>query len=419
MKTSRIILAALIFAAACEPLDSEGVYYSESSTLSLAEVAEILSALPLENEHLMEVYNAVGASSGNGYDEEYMMSDLFNSPGSGVGDDLTSKSSESTVTYSRPLRDLFREYFATKASTKAGAADVEAYVNSLSSSDIQIYWPCSEDWDGETFPIITYDHGFGAETNMGYVLAFTEGGAKVVDSLVVDEEIAMQRPVWVINRNDDSAFTPLDMFLGSRSIGIPTEVPYVTPDYPNGPGDVVSKELIIPVSSYGTSDEGDGSTVKRGKTLYMKSFCMLRNYDTWFGGASEFFVKCGAVDGFWAETDDDMRLYSPTVTDFMVVVKRSQKGKVLPFQAIILTDWTSQMENVAFLITEDDGGTVTSWNCSAVVKYNSRSYGFEISIPYRDRDDIVWRGQLSSSFFEQDEEVTGRFGDVIITFALE
>ena len=152
--------------------------------------------------------------------------------------------------------------------------------------------------------------------------------------------------------------------------------------------------------------------------LYVKSFQMLRHYDSWFGGASEFFIKCGAVDGFRAETEEDLKLYNPSVTDFMVVVKRRQLGKVLPLDVLLLTSLTPQMENIAFMITEDDGGESTSWKCSAVVKYNSRSYGFEIEIPYRDNDDIVWRGQLSSSFFEGRDEVSGRFGDVVVTFAL-
>lgn len=35
---------------------------------------------------------------------------------------------------------------------------------------------------------------------------------------------------------------------------------------------------------------------------------------------------------------------------------------------------------------------------------------------YRDKDDIVWRGQLSTNFFKGNNVVTGRFGDVRITF---
>lgn len=356
------------------------------SPASLSEVARIMSRLPLEEEHLMEVYDAVGASSGNGYDEEYMMSDLFGSPGAGVGDDRTESKAAS---YSRPIRELFADYLSRSCQTKSGSGDAEAYIEALSASDVQIYWPYSEDWDGKTLPIITYDPGYGAETNMGYVLEYGSGGAEVVDSVLVDEQLAMSRPVWVINRNDDAGFTPLEMFLKSRA-----------PAGNSGPM----------VSIVGGEEEG--------RMLFVKSLQMLRNYDSWFGGASEFFIKCGAVDGFNASTDEELRLYTPSVTDFMVVVKRRQLGKTIPLDALLLTSLTPQMENVAFLIIEDDGGKTTSWKCSAVVKYNSKSYGFEISIPYKDRDDIVWRGQLSRSFFEGKDEVSGRFGDVVVTFAL-
>ena len=29
----------------------------------------------------------------------------------------------------------------------------------LKESGLQIYWPCCEDWDGETIPVITFDPG--------------------------------------------------------------------------------------------------------------------------------------------------------------------------------------------------------------------------------------------------------------------
>ena len=103
----------------------------------------------------------------------------------------------------------------------------------------------------------------------------------------------------------------------------------------------------------------------------------------------------------------------------MLIVKRRQVGKELPLDVILMTDFTSQLEKVAFLVTEDDGGTRTNWKCQAAVKIQSKSYGFDIDIPYHDRDDIVWRGQLSRSFFEQEDIVSGRFGDVIIKFELD
>lgn len=379
-------LAALSAVSCLEKADGP-LPDTETSTATLSEVAEIMSRLPYEEEHLMEVYNAVASSSGNGYDEEYMMSDLFRSPGSGVGD---RRLGTRAASYSRPIRELFAEYLSRSAVTRSGADGAEEYMDFLSASDVQIYWPYSEDWDGTTLPVITYDPGYGAETNLGYVLSYGENGAEVVDTVLVDEAMAMSRPVWVINRNDDAGFTPLEMFLKSSGADLALK--------PEPSQSLVGEE--------------------ESRMLFIKSFQALRNYDSWFGGASEFFIKCGAVDGFKAATDAELKTYTPSVTDFMVVVKRRQVGKIIPLDALLLTSLTPQMENIAFLITEDDGGKSTSWKCSAVVKYNSKSYGFEISIPYRDNDDIVWRGQLSRSFFEGKDEVSGRFGDVVVTFAL-
>ena len=381
----KIFICAIMIALSCteksalddveQKQNDEPAPAAETPDLSLSGIAKILSELPIGRENLAEVYDAVSSSSENGYDEEYTMSDLFNAPGSGVGEQVTKAGGK----YSRPLRDLFVEYLSNN-STKAGAADVEAYINGLISSDAQIYWPYSEDWDGKTFPIVTFDPGYGAESNYGYEIKLGNDGVRVVDSVIVNEAVAASRPVWVINRNDDSAFTPFDMFTKAQAV-----------------------------------KKNSGS----GDMLMLETFKMNRNFDSWFAGASEFFVKIGAVDGFKAATDDDLKLYSPAVTDFMIVVKRKDVGKSVPFNTILLSDVTDQMEKVSFLIIEDDGGTTTSWKTSAVVKYESKSYGFELEIPYKDKDDVVWRGQLAMSMFRRDTAVTGRFGDVEIGFRRE
>ena len=209
MRNCILCLAAFLLAACSRDAGSP---VPAPPVTTLAEVAEIMSELPYEREHLLEVYDAVGSSSGNGYDEEYMMADLFESPGAGVGDE---RAGTRAASYSRPIRELFAERLSSRLATRSGASGVEEYIGALSASDIQIYWPYSENWDGETLPIITYDPGYGAETNMGYVLEYGPEGAEVVDSVLVDEALAMTRPVWVINRNDDAGFTPLEMFLKS------------------------------------------------------------------------------------------------------------------------------------------------------------------------------------------------------------
>lgn len=392
----RALAMGLLGALAVAGCDGRGksLDIAESGTglFSLSDVAQMLSDLPLQHEHLDEVYDAVNASSGHGYDEEYMLNDLFTAPGAGVGD--AGKPSKAGG-YRTPLRDLFADYLAQRYGTKAGAADVERYINALSASDMQIYWPYSENWDGKSYPIVTFDPGYGAESNYGYAIRIDADGAHVVDSVLVNEQVAQERPVWVINRNDDAAFTPLELFVQE-----------------------------FPAEGTKAGKKDDGKKDEKEYILSIQSFKMLRNYDTWFGGASEFFIKTGAVDGFKATKDEDLKNYSPSLTDLMLVVRRNQLGKKIPFNAVLLTNFTDQMEKIAFMVVEDDGGTTTNWKCSAVVKYNSKSFGFELDIPYKDKDDIVWRGQLTRNFFQEvfdkgGGNLTGRFGDVEITFGLQ
>lgn len=349
----------------------------DDSPISLSNIARMMSELPLDREHLREVHSAVSASAENGYDEEYTMSQLFSSPGSGVGSEGTaSRSGE----WSNPMKDLISSWFQEKYGERTRSGDgygAEDYLSMLSASDTQIYWPYSEDWDGKTLPVITFDPGYRAETNIGYEIG--EDGK--IKEVTVSEEMAAERPVWVINSNDDSAYETLQMYQRRRE-----------------------GSAKIPPTRAGT------------KTLYIKNFTMMRHYDCWFAGASEFFIKCGSVENFTATTEAELKLYSPMITDFMIVVKRKELNQAIPVGTVLVSGITDQVERLAFMITEDDGGTRTSWECSAVVKVKSKSYGLTVDLPYNSRDDIVWRGSLAMDFFEKDEGVSGQFSGVKIDF---
>ena len=144
-------VAALAFlASACRGSDAVEPQSPESG-FSLEEFAGILSALPMDRSHLGEVFDAVCASSENGYDEEYMLADLVGSPGAGVGDGVVR--SKAAPRYDRPLRNLLSDYFEANPSavpTRAGSS--EACLRMLEESDMQIYWPYSE--AGWTFGVI-------------------------------------------------------------------------------------------------------------------------------------------------------------------------------------------------------------------------------------------------------------------------
>ena len=384
--------------ASCEVLDddiSKHFSESESPLVSLEDVALMLASLPMESCHLHEVHDAVSSSSSNGYDEEYTMRDLFQLPGKGVGD-VEAKAGNG---YSNPMKNLISDFVRSSVATKVsglGTDHPEAYLEALMTSDVQIYWPYSDLWDGETLPVITFDPSDNSDVNEGYRLVRTEGGPLTLEKVIVDEDMASRNPVWVVNRNSDAGFKTLEMLRRED------------PQWGEGGGAVIVSPSLRPMTKTGAD--------KPLKSLVLKDFTMKRNYDSWFAGASEFFVKTGFVEDFTASTEAELKLYNPLITDFMIVVKRSQKDKPQPFNAVLVTEWPEQMTHCAFMITEDDGGTKTEWKCTALVRIASKSYGLEINLPFNSRDDVVWRGQLSSRWIEANSNIVGHFGDVDLTF---
>ena len=110
MKTMKLLLAgllpALLLLPACDNRQDLKPDEPADGLFSMSDVAKILSELPLENEHLDEVYDAVSSSTGHGYDEEYRLTDLFEAPGAGVGDNGKPTKAGG---YRQPLRELFAD----------------------------------------------------------------------------------------------------------------------------------------------------------------------------------------------------------------------------------------------------------------------------------------------------------------------
>ena len=385
-------LAGILSVAACgrlTPVENPPANEEEKPLVfTLDEVARLLAAVPVGPSQVAEVRDAVSESTGNGYDEEYPMRQVFETPGTGVGAEPVTR----VEAYPEPLRDLLAAEVRRQYGTRA--LDADAFLDALSESDVQIYWPFSEAFEGGETPVVTFDPGGEETKNIGWIRR--EDGS--LEEVLVDEELAQKRPVWVINRNRDAEYQTLEMRRRED------------PDWGQG-GNI----LVRPKAGSAPATRADERDIR---TLVLRSFKANRQFDTWFAGGSEVWVKCGAVEDFCATTEAELRLYSPSITDFLIVVRRKQVGKVLDFNAVLVSEWTGMLDNCAFMMTEDDGGTMTTWKCSAMVKYNSRSYGFEIEIPLRARDDIIWRGALTRTYIERNNGVTGHFGDVDLVLEL-
>ena len=373
--------AGTVLIAGCGKTDDgpEAASAQQAPIFTLEDVARLLSAVPLEAEQMGEVHDAATASSANGYDEEYLMRDVFSSPGAGVGDSQETKAGKK---YARPLRELLLK---AALATKADDWDAQALLDSLASSDVQIYWPYSALWDGKALPVVTFDPGNpGDSLNVGYLPT----GEKVL----VDEQMARERPVWVVSNNSDAGFTSLEMLRRQD------------PSWGQGGGDIVIKP---------------GSATKADiQTLILRSFRSHRQFDSWFAGASEFFVKAGSVKNMTFSKESELLDYRPEVTDFMIVVKRSLVDEEIPFNAILVSEWDRNLSMIGFMVTEDDGGTTTTWKSQIAGKYNSKTYGIEVSIPLNSRDDIVWRGSLSRKYVEKYSGQTASFGDIDLVLEL-
>ena len=406
MKRLYLLCLAGLIAASCEILDDDtDKHDSTRAAVPLSEVAQVLANIPIGTDQMSEVFGAVSSSAVNGYDEEYMMYDLFGTPGAGVGDDRLPLSKAPELS-GVPLRDMIADYVRSQAATKSasGIEDPSEWLDRLAESDVQIYWPFSESWDGEELPVITFDPEDDSEVNIGYRITEDSEGFRRIEEVLVDEDVAMEMPVWVVNRNTDAGYTTLEMLRRED------------PDWGEGGG-----SIIVGSGSGSGSGTKSVSKVQSGGTvrsLILKDFTMNRNYDSWFAGASEFFVKVGAFEDFTATTEAELKLFTPSITDFLIVVRRNQKGIPVPFNAIVFSEWTDLVDSFAFMIIEDDGGTIKEWNCTAFVRVESKSYGVELKIPYRSSDDIVWRGTLGSKWFEAYSDIKGHFGDVDLTFEL-
>lgn len=355
--------------------DEEGTTYPlEDISLTPESVARMLSELPISITQVNEVREAVGRSSDNGYDEEYPFSNLIRNPGCGTGDDmLQTRVGE----YSQPLRELISESRGDFSATRSSS-----FLDALSASGLQIYWPYSEDWDGETMPVITYCDDGPGETATAFRREQLPEGTWIVTEMTVDEEYARTHPVWVVNRNEDSG--------------------HITPQMAEKMGLVPEEEATRASTDF--------------KTLRLKTFKAHRNYDTWLQGGSEFFIKCGSLKAFTADVVSDLKLYSPQITDMMINVKRKQVEENLTFNTILASEWSPQLEECAFLMIEDDGGKRISWKAEGSVKIKSKAYGFDVEFPLNKNDDIVWRGKLSQNYFTKYSGTAGRFGDVSLTF---
>lgn len=162
---------------------------NELPDTEICNVADMLMNIEIDKALCDEVFLSVNESINKGLDENLLLRELWMEE-----DEVKVKSYNSESILKQRIEMHLRDRLSTKSET-----------NPFVDSDIQIYWPYSENWDGETNPIIVPATEIPQDTLVGYRISIDKvSGNHIVDTLMVDDEFAYRNPVWIINHSEYS-----------------------------------------------------------------------------------------------------------------------------------------------------------------------------------------------------------------------
>lgn len=172
-----------------KPVDSEMLFSKlAKEDINKKELSNILLKISIDNQMVNDVHSYVKESLEYGLDETVFIDEIVNP-------EKYNLQLSSTSRLSNQLRNAVQS--SEKISTRNMDEDM-FLINGL-----EIYWPYSEDWDGQSIPMITYCPSNGEYIDEDKLMAYKytplDDENYKIDSLLINEEYVMKNPVWVIN----------------------------------------------------------------------------------------------------------------------------------------------------------------------------------------------------------------------------
>lgn len=329
-----------------ELLANDPIHVSEHSLQHYSScdsfVYKAFQSIQLNQTIVEEVAEMVSKSLHNGFDECFFLREMYEKP--------------SNVKISIPngvpaLKKGLENYFASNPEhiNRNG----EDY---LSHSNLVIYWPYYDMWDGKTLPTITFmPDNCEKEWNYGYKASVTTNNNVVKEIVIVDEEYAQNNPVWIIKESEFNYESLPNFNIGEyEKNGVFFSVPE-TKSYPD--------------------------TIHIWK---MASAQVTKQYDSFFQGSSNLAITV-TYPVFTGVVND----YSLIYTAFTRSEIRQRIMK--PVNLMLNTDWIPQeLSNGLFVVETDGGETETD---SITTQFKDPETGLEFdyttSISYKDEDDKI------------------------------
>lgn len=319
-------------------------------------------------EDAKRIHRAVTKASSLGLDEIFYLKEYCSK------DTLHHKISCETAT---PISSRFAETCISDNEVPAGKAyNLEKIII---NDFIQIYWPYSENWDGKSAPIIVFaPEDLTDQYAVGYKIC-KDGND--LETAIVDEKFCTQNPVWIINENATSY----------------EDLPYLIR------GERISKNGIlyggytphINLDSIKYETEEPIMTLKLGKVK------ATVNHDTWIAGGSEYCFKFCSLSNARLTCEADTSKCSQVLSKTKVYFKRKEISQevVKELNAVAVSDWPSNLKNVVLKVVEEDPGKQNKkFEAELSVTWKSKTFGFNVSLPYGNNDDDIAERIYSRSF---------------------
>jgi hypothetical protein len=322
-------------------------------------VAKLLTGLTTDKGIATEVKAGVERSLTYGLDEELRFMDILQPNESKMlrsGDDnLLTKS----------VRNLLNDHNSASGLRSSGN-ELETF---LLTKNIQIYWPYSENWNGQEIPVITFDPGTGnADKVPAYQTVKLPDGTTGIDSLIVDETYAMKHPVWVINKNDVDYEELPDFF-----------------NYEYAKNGVLFHSELSQKKLSRTENTLRSLTSDVVYVFKLGTLQATQHHDDWVNGGSEFEFKCSVP-------------LAPSYTTTGVTVIRKEiarshinsNGTVFTMNMPLNTNWREEQLQNGLKVIETDGGGTKNWTFALGISILNVNSSIQASIPYGSNDDNIY-----------------------------
>lgn len=316
--------------------------------IEISDVAQLISMVEIDDKMMNEVKQGTEYSRKYGLDEECRFTDMIKPEASKV------YRSENEFTLIQKMRLAYEKKNSNESSSN--------FFETLADSDIQIYWPYSENWDYNEKPIIVY----GSEDGKFGYLVKKDNNKSLIDTIFISDKFLKENTVWVVSMNN----TPYEEL----------------PDFSNN--EFVNKDGVVFLSKYASGEMNRNQISRKNQVgVYLDKIEALQTFEGGLAGGPEFlFVWCHGGGSMIGPVPS-----KGFVNTFRYNMSVSEVKHIVQLNYRIRTPWPEVEVTNALVVLEKDGGKDKTGTRDIIYK---DMFGKETILPcsfkYEKRDEFVF-----------------------------